>query len=100
MEELLNDFLADVEEQLKEAPMTTQVCNGMITACNIISSYLMQRYVRNTRLYANKEISYIEYKVTDKMDEEISAIMYKILDICNREVEKNEADMTDKDFKI
>lgn len=93
MEDLLNGFLADIEEQLKEIHITTQVCDGMITTCNIIYSYLMSRYIRNARLYANKEISYIEYKVADKMDEEISAIMNKIVDICNQEVEKNEANI-------
>lgn len=93
MEDLLNDFLADVEEQLKEIPMSPQLCDGMVATCNIIYSYLMQRYMRNVRLYANKEISYIVYKVTDEMDEEISAIMNKIVDICNQEVEKNEANV-------
>lgn len=93
MEDLLNDFLADVEEQLKEIPMNLQVCDGMIATCNIIYSYLMQRYMRMQRLYANKEISYIVYQVADKMDEEISAIMNKIVDICNQEVEKNEANV-------
>lgn len=88
MEDLLNDFLANVEEQLKETPMNPQVCDGMIATCNIIYSYLMSRYMRNARLYANKEISYIVYKVTDEMDEEISAIMNKIVDICNQKVDK------------
>lgn len=93
MEDLLNDFLANVEEQLKEIPMNQQLCDGMIFTCNIIFSYLMSRYMRTQRLFANKEISYIEYKVTDKMDEEISAIMDKIVEICNQEVEKNEANI-------
>lgn len=88
MEDLLNDFLANVEEQLKEMPMTMQVCDGMVATCNIIYSYLMQRYMRNARLYANKEIAYIVYKVVDEMDEEISAIMNKIVDICNQKVDK------------
>lgn len=93
MEDLLNDFLAEIEKQLKEIPMNLQLCNGMITTCNIIFSYLMKRYIRNARLYASKEISYIVYKVTDEMDEEISAIMNKIVDICNQKVEKNEANI-------
>lgn len=100
MEDLLSDFLADIDRELEEMPMTPQVCDGMITTCNIIFSYLMKRYMRNARLFANKEISYIIYKVTDEMDEEISAIMNKIAYICNQKVERNEADMTDKDFKI
>lgn len=91
MEDLLNDFLADVEKRLKEMSMTLQLCDGMVATCNIIYSYLMQRYMRTQRLYMNKEISYIEYKVSDKMDEEITAIMNKIADICNQEAEKNEA---------
>lgn len=91
MEDLLNDFLANIEEQLKEIPMNEQLCAGMITTCNIIFSYLMKRYIRNARLFANKEIAYIVYKVTDEMDEEISAIMNKIAYICNQKVEKNEA---------
>ncbi len=93
MEDLLNDFLANIEEQLKEIPMSPQLCDGMITTCNIIFSYLMSRYLRMQRLFANKEISYIEYKATDKMDEEISAIMDKIVEICNQKVEKNEANI-------
>ena len=88
MEDLLNDFLADIEEQLKEMPMSLQLCDGMITTCNIIFAYLMSRYMRTQRLYANKEISYIVYKVTDEMDREIYAIMNKIVDICNQEVKK------------
>lgn len=93
MEDLLNEFLADIEEQLKEIPMSPQLCDGMVATCNIIYSYLMQRYMRTQRLYMNKEISYIEYKVADKMDEEISAIMNKIVDICNQEVKKNETNI-------
>lgn len=93
MEDLLNDFLADVEEQLKEIHINKQMGDGMVTMCNIIYSYLMQRYMRMRMLYANKEIAYIVYKVADEMDEEISAIMDKIVDICNQEVEKNEANI-------
>lgn len=93
MEDLLNEFLADIEEQLKEIPMSPQLCDGMVATCNIIYSYLMQRYMRMRMLYANKEIAYIVYQVADKMDEEISAIMNKIVDICNQEVEKNEANV-------
>lgn len=93
MEDLLNDFLADIEEQLKEIHINKQMGDGMVATCNIIFSYLMQRYMRNARLYANKEIAYIIYKVADEMDEEISAIMNKIVDICNQEVEKNEANI-------
>lgn len=93
MEDLLNDFLADIEERLKETPMNPQVCDGMIATCNIIYSYLMSRYMRMRMLYANKEIAYIVCQVADKMDEEISAIMNKIVDICNQEVEKNEANI-------
>lgn len=93
MEDLLNGFLADIEEQLKEIHITKQMGDGMVATCNIIYSYLMQRYMRMQILYANKEIAYIVYQVADKMDEEISAIMNKIVDICNQEVKKNEANI-------
>lgn len=93
MEDLLNDFLADFEEQLKEIHITKQMGDGMVTTCNIISSYLMQRYIRNISLFANKKISYIEYEVTNKMRDEIFTIMDKIVDICNQEVKKNEANI-------
>lgn len=93
MEDLLNGFLADIEEQLKEIHINKQMGDGMVTTCNIIFAYLMQRYMIMQRRFANKEISYIEYKVADKMDEEISAIMNKIVDICNQEVKKNEANI-------
>lgn len=93
MEDLLNEFLEDIEEQLKEIRINKQMGDGMVTTCNIIFAYLMSRYMRMRMLYANKEISYIVYQVADKMDEEISAIMNKIVDICNQEVEKNEANI-------
>lgn len=100
MEDLLNGFLADVEEQLKEMPMNEQLCDGMSLMYAVIYSYLMQRYDITTGLYVQKKISYIEYDVTNKMRDEIFKIMDKIVDICNQKVERNEADMTDKDFKI
>ena len=93
MEDLLNDFLADIEKELKEIHINKQMGDGMITTCNIIFAYLMSRYMRTQRLFANKEISYIEYKVADKIDEEISAIMNKIAYICNQKVERNEVDI-------
>lgn len=93
MEDLLNDFLADFEEWLKEIHITKQMGDGIVTTCNIISSYLMQRYNETTACYVLKEMSYIEYEVTNKMRDEIFTIMDKIVDICNQEVEKNEANI-------
>ena len=93
MEDLLNDFLADIEEQLKEIPLNPQVCDGMVATCNIMFAYLMQRYNETSALYILKEMSYIEYDVTNKMRNEIFTIMDKIVDICNQEVKKNETNI-------
>lgn len=93
MEDLLSDFLADFEEQIKEIHITKQMGDGMVTTCNIIFAYLMQRYDETTGRYVRKEISYIEYEVTNKMREEIFTIMNKIVDICNQEVKNNEANI-------
>lgn len=93
MEDLLNSFLADIEEQLKEIHINKQISDGMITMCNIICAYLMQRYNETSALYILKEMSYIEYDVTNKMRDEIFTIMDKIVDICNQEVEKNETNI-------
>ena len=90
MEDLLKDFLADIEKQLKEIPLNPQVCDGMVATCNIIFAYLMQRYNETSALYILKEISYIEYEVTNKMRDEIFTIMDKIVDICNQEVKNND----------
>lgn len=88
MEDLLNGFLTDIEEQLKEIHINEQMGDGMITTCNIIFAYLMQRYNETAGRYIRKEMSYIEYDVTNKMREEIFTIMDKIVDICNQEVKK------------
>lgn len=93
MEDLLNGFLADIEEQLKEIHINKQMGDGMVTMCNIIFAYLMQRYDETTGRYVRKEISYIEYDVTNKMRDEIFTIMDKIVDVCNQEVKKNEANI-------
>ena len=90
MEDLLNSFLADIEKQLKEIDINKQMGDGMITTCNIIFAYLMQRYNETSALYILKEISYIEYEVTNKMRDEIFTIMDKIVDICNQEVENDD----------
>lgn len=89
MEDLLNDFLTDIEKQLKEIDINKQMGDGMITTCNILFAYLMQRYNETSALYILKEMSYIEYDVTNKMREEIFTIMDKIVDICTQEVEDN-----------
>lgn len=93
MEDLLNDFLADIEKQLKEIEINKQMGDGMITTCNILFAYLMQRYNETSALYILKEISYIEYEVTNKMRDEIFTIMDKIVDICNQEVKNDEANI-------
>lgn len=93
MEDLLNDFLADIEEQLKDIHINKQMGDGMVTTCNILFAYLMQRYNETSLLYIRKEMSYIEYDVTNKMRDEIFTIMDKIVDICNQEVEKNETNI-------
>ena len=97
MEDLLNGFLTNIEEQLQEIRINKQMGDGMVTTCNIIFTYLMRRCDETARLYVRKEMSYIEYEVTYKMRDEIFTIMDKIVDICNQEVKKNEAD---KDSKI
>ena len=89
MEDLLNDFLTDIEEQLKEIHINKQMGDGMITTCNILFAYLMQRYDETTGRYVRKEMSYIEYEVTNKMRDEIFTIMDKIVDICNQKVKNN-----------
>ena len=93
MEDLLNNFLTEIEEQLKEIPLNPQVCDGMVATCNIMFAYLMQRYNETSALYILKEMSYIEYDVTNKMRNEIFTIMDKIVDICNQEVKKNETNI-------
>ena len=93
MEDLLNDFLADIEEQLKEIHINKQMGDGMVTMCNIIFAYLARGCDETTRRYVRKEISYIEYDVTNKMRNEIFTIMDKIVDICNQEVKKNETNI-------
>lgn len=90
MEDLLNYFLTNIEEQLKEIPLNPQVCDGMVATCNILFAYLMQRCDETARRYVRKEMSYIEYDVTYKMRDEIFTIMDKIVDICNQEVKKND----------
>lgn len=97
MQDLLNGFLTNIEEQLKEIRISKSMGHGMVTTCNILFAYLMQRCDETTGRYVRKEMSYIEYDVTNKMCEEIFTIMDKIVDICNQEVKKNEAD---KDSKI
>lgn len=93
MEDLLNGFLAASEKRLKEIHINKQMGDGIVTTCNIIFSYLMQRCIINGKRYADKEISYIEYDVTNKISEEISTIIDKIVDICNQEVKKNETNI-------
>lgn len=90
MEDLLNDFLTNIEEQLKEIHITKQMGDGMVTTCNIIFAYLCARYDETTGRYVRKEMSYIEYEVANKMRDEIFTIMDKIVDICNQEVKKND----------
>lgn len=93
MKDLLNDFLADIEKQLKEIDINKQMGDGMITTCNILFAYLIQRYNETSALYILKELSYIEYDVTNKMRDEIFTIMDKIVDICNQEVKNDEANI-------
>lgn len=86
MEDLLNYFLTNIEEQLKEIRINKQMGDGMVNTCNILFAYLMQRCDETARRYVRKEMSYIEYDVTNKMRDEIFTIMDKIVDICNQEV--------------
>lgn len=90
MEDLLNYFLTNIEEQLKEIHINKQMGDGMVNTCNILFAYLMQRCDETARRYVRKEISYIEYEVTYKMRDEIFTIMNKIVDICNQEVKNND----------
>lgn len=93
MEDLLNYFLTNIEEQLKEIHINKQMGDGMVNTCNILFAYLMQRCDETARRYVRKEMSYIEYDVTYKMRDEIFTIMDKIVDICNQEVKKNETNI-------
>ena len=93
MEDLLNYFLTNIEEQLKEIHINKQMGDGMVNTCNILFAYLMQRCDETARRYVRKEISYIEYDVTYKMRDEIFTIMDKIVDICNQEVKNNETNI-------
>ena len=90
MEDLLNYFLTNIEEQLKEIHINKQMGDGMVNTCNILFAYLMQRCDETARRYVRKEMSYIEYDVTYKMRDEIFTIMDKIVDICNQEVKNND----------
>lgn len=93
MEDLLNYFLTNIEEQLKEIHINKQMGDGMVNTCNILFAYLMQRCDETARRYVRKEMSYIEYDVTYKMRDEIFTIMDKIVDICNQEVKNNETNI-------